>query len=171
MSAVPGLPARLAAAALLILSPLALAAEGPLPVRLVEAARGEEVRLEAGAAALHVFFFAVWCEPCLRQIPQLAETADRWRDAGYRLVLVGVPERQSAERLARFAAESAPPGEVLFDASGEASRAFSVERIPEHVLLDSGGRVVARGPVPEAVGDDEIRRALPSGPAREERAP
>ncbi len=154
-----------------MLSPVPLAAEGPLPVRLVEPVRGEEIRLEAGAPALHVFFFAVWCEPCLAQLPRLRETEDRWRDAGYRLVLVGVPARQSVERLASFAARSGPPGKVLFDASGEAGEAFAVDRIPEHVLLDSGGRVVARGAGPEAVDDSAIRRALSQGAPREGGAP
>jgi thiol-disulfide isomerase/thioredoxin len=143
-------------------SPCPLAADGPLPVRLVDPVKGGEVALSPGDAALHVVFFATWCEPCLAQMTRLAEIEDRYKGSGYRLVLVAVPTRQTAERLARFAAEARPPGELLFDATGEARKAFSLTEIPEHVLLDATGRIVARGSGPEAIGDVAIRRALES---------
>jgi len=139
-----------------------VAGEGPLPVGLVDPVKGGEVTLRPGDAALHVVFFATWCEPCLAQMTRLSEIEDRFRGSGYRLVLIAVPTRQTKERLARFVAETAPPGELLFDATGEAGKAFSLAEIPEHVLLDAAGRVVARGSGPDAIGDGAIRRALES---------
>jgi thiol-disulfide isomerase/thioredoxin len=131
------------------------AAAPALPVQL-EAVGGEPVAIEAGSPALHLVFFATWCPPCVEELPALADLEARWRSAGYRLVLVAVPSRQTAERLASFAQQSKPPGKLGFDASGTAQRAFGVDHLPAHVVLDKGGNELYRS----GKLDDGLRAAL-----------
>jgi len=134
----PTRPSRLAVALLLALTGAPVVAAG-LPVTLTDPDTGARVRLEAGPEALHVVFFATWCPQCIEELDALAELEARWSASGYRLVLVAVRNRQTAERLARFVTEERPPGRLLFDADGSAKASLRVSELPAHLLFDSSG--------------------------------
>lgn len=116
------------------------------PLSLTDPVRGTEEALEAGAPLLHVVFFATWCKPCLDELRPLAEIEASWGDRGYRLVVVAVATRQSAERLAAFARSSRPPGRLLWDRDGAAARALAVDRLPAHLLFGPRGELLFRAP-------------------------
>jgi peroxiredoxin len=143
------------------------AAHAALPVVLEEPVRGAEITLSAGAPALHVVFFATWCPPCVEELDRLAEMEARWQERGYRLVLIAVQTRHSAERLARFAAERKPPGELLFDVDGGAAKALGGSHLPAHLLFDGSGAEVHRA----ASLDDGVVEALQELMLKLERAP
>jgi cytochrome c biogenesis protein CcmG, thiol:disulfide interchange protein DsbE len=140
---------RLATAALLLLTaasaqtPTSLA-QSRLPLSLQDPNTGRTVRIEPGAKALHLVFLATWCRPCVEEFRRLGDLEARWAGRGYRLVLVAVATRQTAERLTRFASERQPPGILLFDVDGGVQAALSADGLPTHVLLDASGMEVAR---------------------------
>ncbi len=152
---------------LLTLALLGGAAQAALPVVLEEPGSGSEVTLNAGAPALHVVFFATWCPPCMEELDRLAETEARWQERGYRLVLIAVKTRHTSERLASFAAERRPPGELLFDSRGDAAKALGGSHLPAHILFDSSGKEVHRA----ASFDDGVVEALEELMLKLERAP
>ena len=115
-----------------------------LPLTLKDPRDGSEVRIEPGPSILHLVFFATWCPPCRDELSRLAGMEARWRGRGYRLVLIAVENRHTAERLSRFIAEQEPPGELLFDAEGHAQLGFTTDRLPTHVLLDGQGHELLR---------------------------
>ena len=86
----------------------------------------------------------------------LAQLEERWKERGYRLVLVAVRTRQSRARLASFVRSKQPPGELLFDISGDAEKALLGEKVPTHVLLDAAGNEILRT---EAL-DTRMRKAI-----------
>jgi thiol-disulfide isomerase/thioredoxin len=138
-----GIVTRRASAPAILLALFLLSAfplEAGLPVTLTDPATGAEVRIEPGAAALHVVFFATWCLPCVEELDALAELEARWESRGYRLVLVAVENRHTRERLVRFAAEDEPPGRLLFDSDGSADSNLRVSELPTHLLFDAEGR-------------------------------
>jgi thiol-disulfide isomerase/thioredoxin len=143
------------------------AVEAALPVVLEEPGSGSEVTLEAGAPVLHIVFFATWCPPCIEELDRLAETEARWQERGYRLILIAVQTRHTAERLRRFAAEMQPPGELLFDSQGRAAKALGGSHLPSHLLFDSSGKEVHRA----ASLDDGVVEALQELIIKLERAP
>lgn len=106
---------------------------------------GERVVLDPAAGPMHVVFLATWCRPCLAEVPALFDMEDRWKADGYRLFLVAVATRQTAQRLTEFAGQQPLPGRLLFDADGSAASAFGAANIPAHILVDRKGAVVARG--------------------------
>jgi len=126
------------------------------PITLQDPASGRDVRVQPGAPALHLVFFAQWCPPCRDEIAALGEFQARWGERGYRLVIVGVQARQTGDKLARFAADNETPGEMLFDARGAAQAAYKADRLPTHVVLDANGREVARS----GSFDDTVRGAV-----------
>jgi hypothetical protein len=92
------------------------------------------------------------------ELEQLSELDARWHERGYRLVLVAVQDRHSAERLKRFKAEHRPPGKLVYDGTGAASRALGGSDLPTHIVYDAAGREVARssglnGEVEQAVAE------------------
>jgi thiol-disulfide isomerase/thioredoxin len=157
---------RLAVALLLSAAALGAQAAG-LPLSLDNPLSGEKIELQAGAPALHIVFFATWCPPCVEELQRLAEIQARWEERGYRLVLVAVKTRHTPERLARFAADNKPPGELLFDSEGRAAQALGGEQLPTHFLFDAAGKEVHRA----ASLDDGVIDALDNLMWELERAP
>jgi len=140
---------------------LVFAAAGPgafgaARATLEDPVTGKAVVVEAGARALHLVFFATWCPTCVDELPRLGALEARWGGRGYRLVIVAVGSRQTAERLADFVAEEHPAGRFLFDARGEAEKAWKAKQLPTHVVLDASGREVVRA----GTLDGEVEAAL-----------
>ena len=167
---------RASAAARIVLAVLlvstgasATARVGPaVPATAIDVRSGERVEIGGRGAVTHLVFFATWCPPCLDELARLAELHATWAARGYRLVVVGVDRRQTRERLATFLSDERPPGELVFDEAGALSRAYAVERLPTHVVLDASGAVVRRAPALSAdlVSDLTTRLAGAASPSR-----
>jgi hypothetical protein len=128
-----------AAAALAVLGDCRAAG---LPVTLEDPATGARVEVAAGPRALHVVFVAAWCQPCVDELPRLADLEARFGPQGYKLVLVAVPARQTRERVLKLAQEKRPPGQLLYDPDGSSEKALGVSMLPAHLVFDREGKVV-----------------------------
>ena len=120
------------------------AEEQAAKVRLRDPASTDSFELGAGSPVLHVAFFATWCQACVEELPELDALEARWSDRGYRLVLVAVRSRQTAERLSSFAGGRELPGRLGFDEAGELEKALAARELPTHVLLDARGNELFR---------------------------
>lgn len=136
-------------------------------LRLTDPRTGETTVLEHGPEALHIVFIATWCPPCLEELEALSDLHDRWRHRGYRLVVIGVRRRQTAERLSRLASNQVVPGRLLFDGEGIAQRRFGAESLPTHVVVDAGGKVVLRVDNLDDGVEQALEELLGSRPGRE----
>ena len=126
----------------------------------VDPASGDAVALDPSQGPMHVVFFATWCRPCMAEIPRLADLEDRWKPDGYRLFLVAVATRQTADRLRELAAQEPTPGRLLFDVSGTVAAAFGAGTIPTHALVDRQGRIVARSGVLDPAFKQAVERLV-----------
>jgi thiol-disulfide isomerase/thioredoxin len=156
--------AGLAAALLLAAGAAAQEPRLAFPLHLVDPVRGTATDVAPGSRVTHLVFFATWCPPCLAEMPRLAELQSTWGRQGYRLVLIAVPTRQTAERIKAFVEREAPPGQVLLDADGAVQRAAGVGDLPAHVLVGPDGTILKRasaladGVVPELERRLGVRR-------------
>lgn len=91
-----------------------------------------------GKGVIHLTFFATWCEPCRKDYPKLNDNYVRLKSRGYILLGIGVPTRQSPEKLKRFAMKENIRFPILFDASGEVVQAYNAS-LPKHVIIDRNG--------------------------------
>ncbi len=132
---------------------IALPVGTPAPDATVEDLEGAAVSLldvagvTGGRPAL-IEFWASWCEQCEALQPQLDAVRERW--AGQvGVVAVAVAVAQSRRRVRRHVERHSPGYPYVYDASGEAVRAYQALTTSIVVLVDGDGRVAYAGTGPE----------------------
>lgn len=143
-----GAPARLAAQ-----DGVALPIGTPAPDATVQDLEGRAVSLldVAGVARGNpalLEFWAAWCEQCEALQPQLDAIHERY-DGRVGVVAVAVAVAQSPRRVRRHVERHAPGYAYVYDASGEAVRAYQALTTSIVVLVDGAGRVAYAGTGPD----------------------
>lgn len=101
---------------------------------------GKNLRLsEFRGQVVVINFWATWCGPCRKEMPELEKLYQRYRYAGFTVLAVNMDETQAfAERMATRLGVSFP---VLHDATQSVSRLYEVDAMPATVIVDRDGKV------------------------------
>jgi len=164
---------RMRAAALLALAPVlaapvavtaqepedgpGLPTGSPAPDAQVEDMDGNRVSLleVIGGRPALIEFWASWCEQCEALQPRIDEVQERFGDR-VSVVAVAVAVAQSRRRVRRHVERHAPGYAFVYDADGEAVRAYRALTTSIVVLVDGEGRIVSTGVGPR----QELVRAV-----------
>lgn len=119
--------------------------EGPAPEFTLQDRAGQPVSLADLRGKFVVLnFWATWCEPCIREWPQLDRLAERLehRDDVV-IVAVSVDQDQTlvAPFLARMGLEQTGV-RVLWDPTGKLHTAYGSEKLPDTYFVDAAGQLV-----------------------------
>lgn len=90
-------------------------------------------------------FWASWCGPCLRQIPDLKAAYDKWHSQGFEIV--GISVDHNGDRWRAAIEKYGMNWPQLSDLKGWASEGaakYNVTFVPFNFLLDAEGRIVAK---------------------------
>jgi peroxiredoxin len=87
-----------------------------------------------------VNFWATWCIPCRGEISDLVAAYQRFRDQG--LVILAMSDER-AGTLKRFAARAGVTYPLLLDHANQVKDHFHIEVIPQTLVYDRDGRLVA----------------------------
>ena len=124
----------------------------PRPAPTVELRDLDDSKLALATAetkAVLVDFWATWCVPCVRVMPELSQLYREHQAAGLRIVGISIDEDRKA--LERFLRKQAPDYPIAHD-DGEVAAwwEWKVPAIPALFLLDAQGNIVAQwsGEVP-----------------------
>ena len=125
---------------------LGLPAGTPAPDAQVEDMEGNAVSLldVVGGRPALIEFWASWCEQCERLQPQIDEVQRRF-GSEVAVVAVAVAVSQSRRRVRRHVERHAAAHTYVYDARGEAVRAYRALTTAIVVLVDGEGRVVSTG--------------------------
>jgi thiol-disulfide isomerase/thioredoxin len=142
-------------------SAAALRAQKPVPARdpqAIESASNVQItKLDGGAFKLSDFrgkvlvvdFWATYCPPCVRQVPQLAELSKKYRDKGLEIVGVTSDDEADQDKVVEFLKKAGADYMVGYD-NQWLSSAFlrgtenedGTTPIPQLFVISRDGRVV-----------------------------
>jgi len=132
------------------------------PAAALEDLDGKAVQLlsyvPAGKPAL-IEFWASWCEQCAALQPKLDAIRARHRDE-VSMVAVAVAVSQTVRRVKRHLEGHDPGYPFLWDARGEAVRAYSALTTSVVILLDAQGKVAYTGVGPDQDLEAEVAKLL-----------
>lgn len=81
-------------------------------------------------------FWATWCVPCRREIPDLIQLQDTW---GTSAQIVGVNLQEPAETVSEFAEDFGINYPLPLDLDGEVYETYRITGLPETFFLDADG--------------------------------
>lgn len=87
-------------------------------------------------------FWATWCGPCLKALPELKDL--RQKNAGQPLVIVSVSVDEDKKTVQDFASKNGMDWLQAWDGQMKAVSAFRVSSFPSYVILDSEGHIAYR---------------------------
>jgi len=88
-----------------------------------------------------VNFWATWCPPCRKEMPDLNTLYQRFKDQGF--VILAISDEE-ADKVKPFIAESNISYPILLDPGRKVNELFQVQGIPKSFVYDREGKLVAQ---------------------------
>ena len=146
-------------------SPSGLSIGDPNPgLKLAKFVKGDAVTAPLKDDVTVVEFWATWCGPCVKAIPELAELHRELGSEG--VSVVGVTDER-AEVVQRFLSRQDVPYGIALDRAGRTRASYEVVSLPTVFVIGRDGRVVdvvrGAGEGPAARIREATRKALDEG--------
>jgi peroxiredoxin len=88
-----------------------------------------------------VNFWATWCQPCRREMPDLDTLYKRFKDQGF--VILGISDEEGP-KVKELLAELKVSYPILLDPGRKVNELFRVDGIPKNFVYDRDGKLVAQ---------------------------
>jgi peroxiredoxin len=88
-----------------------------------------------------VNFWATWCPPCRKEMPDLDALYNKFKDQGF--IVLAISDEESA-KVSPYIAEHKISYPVMLDPGRKVNDAFIVEGIPKSFVYDRSGKLVAQ---------------------------
>ena len=112
------------------------------PALTLKDLRGRALRLsDYKGKVLLLNFWATWCPPCRKEMPDLDTLFNRFKDQGF--VVLAISDEDAA-KVSPFIAEGKIAYPILLDPGRKVTESFKVEGIPKSFVYDRAGKLVAQ---------------------------
>lgn len=131
----------------------------PAPDFTLKTLDGKEVKLSSLKGRRVVLdFWATWCPPCVRALPEINELHHALKNKGVQIYAINVGEEQA--QVQNFLRQQKLDLPVLLDGDENVMRQYGIEAIPTTILIRPDGTVhkVFTGMPPG--GKDELKRQI-----------
>jgi thiol-disulfide isomerase/thioredoxin len=116
-------------------------------------------------------FWATWCAPCIRSIPELVKMSEAFASEGVNFVGINVDSPRNLSKVKPFARSLGVTYPVLLDTNSEVMAQLNVTAMPTLLVVDAENEIVlvheGYRPGDETYLREEIEHLL-DGPAGEE---
>ena len=92
-----------------------------------------------------VDFWAPWCGPCKREIPNIKKIYEKYADKGFEVLSIAVWERQPVEVTINTAADLGMDWLHINNAGSVPTSIYGIEGIPHLMLIGPDGTILKRG--------------------------
>jgi peroxiredoxin len=117
----------------------------PAPNFILKDARGVAVRLaDYRGKVVLLDFWATWCEPCKAQIPWWNDLEKRYQEQGFAVLGVSMNDDAHRNSVKQFAARQQIAYRILLGDEHTARQFGGVSALPQTLLIDREGRIVAK---------------------------
>jgi peroxiredoxin len=107
-------------------------------------------------------FWATWCGPCVRELPNVIKTYDTYHKQGFEIIGISLDREKDQEKLASFTKEKNMPWVQYFDGlywQNKLARKYGVNSIPATYLLDGQGMIIGKDLRGEAL-EEAVAKAV-----------
>jgi thiol-disulfide isomerase/thioredoxin len=131
------------------------------PDFVLQTVDGSTVRLSDFAGRpVFVNFWATWCTPCRKEMPEIIDAQRRYADSG--LAVIAVNAMEDRDTAAGFVREFGMEFPSALDFRGEVALAFRATGLPTSYFIDRDGviRAVFFGPLSSEQMDEQLKKIL-----------
>ena len=92
-------------------------------------------------------FWAMWCGPCIAELPNVVKTYDRFHAQGFDIIGVSLDREGEGAKLAQFTKDNKMPWAQFFDGKfwkNELAVKYGIHAIPATYLIGPDGKIIAK---------------------------
>jgi len=87
-------------------------------------------------------FWATWCQPCVRSIPELNKISEELKSQGVNFVGISIDGPRNQSKISPFVKSMGIGYPILRDINGEAMSDLNVTSVPTLLIFDNNGELV-----------------------------
>jgi thiol-disulfide isomerase/thioredoxin len=87
-------------------------------------------------------FWATWCKPCNKAIPELNKIYDSYKDKGVQIIGINCDGPRSINKVAPLASALKIKYQVLTDIDSEVMKDLNINAFPTLIIINSQGKIV-----------------------------
>ena len=87
-------------------------------------------------------FWALWCVPCLKEMPELKKIAKKYKESGLTIVAVNQDSPSDQSKVKPFVKQKRFNFVVVLDEDKDLWDQFNVNALPTSILIDQTGHIV-----------------------------
>jgi thiol-disulfide isomerase/thioredoxin len=101
-------------------------------------------------------FWAVWCGPCVAELPAINAASKEWASKGVVVLEVAVKTNEQLSSVEQFINQSGYAFPVLYDSQGVATNLYGATTLPTTFFIDAEGIIKS----PPQIGSFEDQDAI-----------